>query len=58
MIAFMLLAPMVFLATLMSMFAAVSGMLAAVFALVMGPLIGSLMVCATALLGAMILIFS
>jgi hypothetical protein len=58
MIAFMLLAPMIFLSTLMSGFAAVMGMLAATFALVVGPLIGAAIVSATALLGAMIFILS
>jgi hypothetical protein len=58
MIAFMLLAPMVFLAALMSMFAAVMGMLAATFALVTGPLMAAVTVCSTALLGALMLILS
>lgn len=58
MIAFMLLAPMVFFSALMSMFAGVTGLLAATFAFVGVALMGTLTVCSTALLGAMILIFS
>jgi hypothetical protein len=58
MIAFMLLAPMIFFSALMSMFAAVMGMLAATFALVVGPLMGAMVVCSTALLGALIFILS
>jgi hypothetical protein len=58
MIAFMLLAPMMFISILMSMFAGVMGMLAAVFALVSGPMVCAVTICSTALLGAMILIFS
>jgi hypothetical protein len=58
MIAFMLLAPMVFLSALMGIFAAVMGMLAATFALVTGPLMAAITVGSTALLGAMIFILS
>jgi len=58
MIAFMLLAPMIFFSALMSMFAAVMGMLAATFAFVVGPLVGAMVVCSTALLGALMLILS
>ncbi|HJX69137.1 MAG TPA: hypothetical protein VJ406_02825 [Dehalococcoidia bacterium] len=58
MIAFMLLAPMIFLSTVMSMFAAVAGMLAATFAFVVGPLIGAAIICSTALLGALIFILA
>ena len=58
MIAFLLLAPMVFLSALMSMFAGVMGMVAATFALVTGPLMAAVTVCSTALLGALIFILS
>ena len=58
MIAFMLLAPMIFFSGLMSMFAAVMGMLAATFALVTGPLMASVTIASTALLGALIFILS
>lgn len=58
MIAFMLLAPMIFFAAGMSMFAAMMGMLAATFALVTGPLVGAVIICSTALLGALMLILS
>jgi hypothetical protein len=58
MIAFMLLAPMIFLAALMSTFAAVMGMLAATFALITGPLMVAMTVCSTAVLGVLILILS
>ena len=42
----------------MSMFAAVAGMLAATFAFVVGPLVGAAILCSTALLGALMLILS
>lgn len=58
MIAFMLLAPMIFLSTVMSMFAAMAGILAATFAFVVGPLIGAVIISSTALLGALMLILS
>ena len=58
MIAFLLLAPMVFLSALMSMFAAVMGMVAATFALVTGPLIGAGIMVSTAFLGALVFILS
>jgi len=58
MIAFLLLAPMVFLSALMSMFAGVMGMVAATFALVTGPLMAAVTICSTALLGALIFILS
>jgi hypothetical protein len=58
MIAFMLLAPMVFLSALMSMFAALAGIIAATFAFILGPIVGAVTVCATALLGALIFILS
>jgi hypothetical protein len=58
MIAFMLLAPMVFFSALMGMFAAVMGMLAATFAFVTGPLIGAMIVASTAMLGALLFILS
>lgn len=58
MIAFLLLAPMVFLAAIMGMFSALASMLAMAFAFVTGPLIGALMIGCTALLGAMIFILS
>ncbi len=56
MIAFILLAPMVFLAALMSTFAGVMAMLAATFAFVTGPLMAAVTVCSTALLGVLIFI--
>jgi hypothetical protein len=58
MIAFMLLAPMLFLSALMSAFAAVMGMLAATFALITGPLMVAATVCSTAVLGVLILVLS
>jgi hypothetical protein len=58
MIGFMLLAPMIFLATLMSMFAGVMAMISAALTLVMGMFMGAMTVCSAALLGVMILIFS
>jgi hypothetical protein len=54
----MLLAPMIFFSGLMSMFAAVMGILAATFALVTGPLMASVTIASTALLGALIFILS
>jgi hypothetical protein len=58
MIGFLLLTPIMFLATLMSMFAGVMAMMSAVFTLVMGMVGGAVTVSCTALLGVMILIFS
>jgi hypothetical protein len=58
MIAFLLLAPLIIFSGIMSMFAAVMGMLAATVAFVTGPLIGALLIASTALLGAMIFILS
>jgi hypothetical protein len=49
---------MIFLAALMSTFAAVMGMLAATFALITGPLMVAMTVCSTAVLGVLILILS
>jgi hypothetical protein len=58
MIGFLLLAPMVFLAAAMSMFAGVAAMVSMALTLVVGMVTGALTVCSTALLGIMILIFS
>jgi hypothetical protein len=58
MIGFLLLAPMVFLAAGMSVFAGVAAMVSMALTLVVGMVTGTLMVCSTALLGIMILIFS
>lgn len=58
MIAFLLLAPMIFLSTIMSMFAGVMGMLGALLGLVTGPLIGAMIIASTAMLGALMLILS
>jgi hypothetical protein len=58
MIGFLLLAPILFLATLMSMFAGVMAMMSAVLTLIMGMVGGAVTVSCTALLGVMILIFS
>jgi type IV secretory pathway VirB2 component (pilin) len=58
MIAFLLLAPMMFLAAGMSLFAGVAAMLSTVLTMVMGMVTGAVIVCGTALLGVMILIFS
>jgi len=58
MVAFMLLAPMVFVSMFMSMFAGLMSMLAAALVLVMGMFMGALTIGSTALLGVMILIFS
>jgi hypothetical protein len=58
MIAFLLLAPLIFFSGIMSMFAGMASMLAMAFAFVTGPLIGALVIASTALLGAMIFILS
>jgi len=58
MIAFFLLAPMVFISTLMSMFAGIMAMVAASLTVVIGMVLGALMVCSSCLLGIMIVIFS
>jgi len=58
MIAFMLLAPVMFLSALMSAFAGVMALLAATFALVTGPLMAAVTISSTALLGALMLILS
>lgn len=58
MITFLLLAPMMFLSTLMSMFAGVAALLSVALTLVMGMFMGALTICSTALLGVMILVFS
>jgi len=49
---------MMFLSTLMSMFAGVAALLSVALTLVMGMFMGALMICSTSLLGVMILIFS
>ncbi len=58
MIAFLLLAPMVFLSAIMGMFSALASMLAMAFAFVTAPIIGALVIACTAFLGAMIFILS
>ena len=58
MIGFLLLAPMMFLAAGMSAFAGVAAMLSTALTLVMGMLTSAVMICGTAILGVMILIFS
>jgi hypothetical protein len=58
MIGFLLLAPMVFLAAGMGMFAGVAAMVSTALTLVMGMFAGAVTVISTALLGVMILIFS
>jgi hypothetical protein len=58
MIGFLLLAPILFLAAGMSMFAALAAMVAMALTLVMGMFTSAVTICSTALLGIMILIFS
>ena len=58
MIGFLLLAPMIFLAAGMSMFAGVAALVSTALTLVMGMVTVAVMVCSAALLGIMILIFS
>ena len=58
MIGFLLLAPMMFLAAGMSALAGVAAMLSTSLTLVMGMLTSAVMICGTAILGVMILIFS
>ena len=58
MIGFLLLAPMMFLAAGMSALAGVAAMLSTALTLVMGMLTSAVMICGTAILGVMILIFS
>jgi|GEM_PF-2714120 len=58
MIGFLLLAPMMFLAAGMSALAGMAAMLSTALTLVMGMLTSAVMICGTAILGVMILIFS
>jgi hypothetical protein len=58
MIAFMLLAPIIFLSMLMSAFAGVMGMLAAAVAFATGPLIGAAIMCSTAFLAIWMFLLS
>jgi hypothetical protein len=58
MIGFLLLAPMMFLAAGMSMFAGVAALVSMALTLVTGMFTSALTICAAALLGVMILIFS
>jgi len=58
MIGFLLLAPILFLAAGMSMFAALAAMVSMALTLVMGMFTSAVTICSTALLGIMILIFS
>jgi hypothetical protein len=58
MIGFLLLAPMMFLAAGMSMFAGVAAMLSMALTLVMGMLSSAVTICTAAVLGVLILIFS
>ncbi len=58
MIGFLLLAPMMFLAAGMSMFAALAAIIAMSLSLVMGMLTSAVTICSTALLAALIFILS
>ena len=58
MIAFLLLAPMMFLAAGMSVFAGMAAMLSAALTVVMGMVTSAVTICGAAILGVMILIFS
>jgi hypothetical protein len=58
MIGFLLLAPMMFLAAGMSMFAALAAIIAMSLSLVMGMMTSAVTICSTALLGALIFILS
>ena len=58
MIGFLLLAPILFLAAGMSMFAALAAIVSMALTLVMGMFTSAVTICSTALLGIMILIFS
>ena len=58
MIGFLLLAPMMFLAAGMSVFAGVAALLSTALTLVMGMMTSAVTVCGAAILGVMIIIFS
>ena len=58
MIGFLLLAPMMFLAAGMSMFAALAAIIAMSLSLVMGMMTSAVTICSTALLAALIFILS
>ena len=58
MIAFLLLAPMMFLAAGMSVFAGMAAMLSTALTVVMGMVTSAVTICGAAILGVMILIFS
>ena len=58
MISFLLLAPMMFLAAGMGMFAGIAAMIAMALSLVMGMFTSAVTLCSTALLAALIFIFS
>ena len=58
MIGFLLLAPMLFLAMGMSLFAGLAAMISTALTLVIGMFTSALTIVSTALLGALILIFS
>ena len=58
MIAFLLLAPLMFLAAGMSMFAGLAAMLSMTLSLVMGMLTSAVTICGVAVLGALIFILS
>jgi hypothetical protein len=58
MIGFLLLAPMMFLAAGMSMFAALAAIISMSLSLVMGMMTSAVTICSTALLGALIFILS
>ncbi len=58
MIGFLLLAPMMFLAAGMSMFAGLAAVLSMALTLVMGMMTSAVIICSTALLGALIFILS
>lgn len=58
MIAFLLLAPMMFLAAGMSVFAGVAAMVSTALTLVMGMMTSAVTICGAAVLGVLILVFS
>jgi len=58
MIGFLLLAPMMFLAAGMSMFAALAAIISMSLSLVMGMMTSAVTICSTALLAALIFILS
>ena len=58
MIGFLLLMPMMFFAAGMSIFAGLASIISVALTLVMGMFTSAVMICSTALLGVMILIFS